>query len=300
MPHSLVFDIRRYSVHDGPGIRTTVFLKGCPLSCRWCHNPESQGRTPVLHYDANRCIRCGACVNACPQGALSLTEVGIRLDSSLCRDEFACVAACPAEARRVVGRSYSPAELMAEIDRDTLFFDESGGGVTFSGGEPLLQWEFLLEVLAMCGARGIHRTVDTSGFTSTEVLLHVAAQTDLVLYDLKTTDPVSHLETTGVALEPILHNLEALLASGARVRIRVPLVPGVSDGDDLERMAAWLATLPAPEGIDLLPYHASARDKHQKFGVPWLMGEEEPIPDEQVEEWADSVRNHGFQVTIGG
>ena len=300
MPHSLVFDIRRSSVHDGPGIRTTVFLKGCPLSCRWCHNPESQGRTPVLHYDANRCIRCGACVNACPHGALSLTEVGIRLDSSLCRDEFACVAACPAEARRVVGRSYSPAELMAEIDRDTLFFDESGGGVTFSGGEPLLQWEFLLEVLAMCGARGIHRTVDTSGFTSTEVLLQVAAQTDLFLYDLKTTDPVIHLETTGVALEPILHNLEALLASGARVRIRVPLVPGVSDGDDLERMAAWLATLPAPEGIDLLPYHASARDKHQKFGVPWLMREEEPIPDEQVEEWADSVRNHGFQVTIGG
>lgn len=300
MPHGLVFDIRRYSVHDGPGIRTTVFLKGCPLSCLWCHNPESQGRAPVLIYDVHRCIQCAACVDACPHGALALTDVGIRRDSSLCQDEFACVAACPAEARRVVGRWYSAAELLEEIDRDTLFFDESGGGVTFSGGEPLLQWKFLLEVLEMCGARGIHRTVDTAGFTSTAVLLQVAEQTDLFLYDVKTTDPAIHREATGVALEPILRNLEALLASGARVRIRVPLVPGVSDGDHLERMATWLATLPAPEGIDILPYHPSARDKHQKFGMPWLMDTDEPIPDEVVEKWVARIRHHGFQVTIGG
>ena len=300
MPHGLVFDIRRYSVHDGPGIRTTVFFKGCPLACRWCHNPESQGRAPFLHYDAGRCIQCVACVDACPHGALSLTDLGIRRDASLCRDGFACVAVCPTEARQVVGRWYSAAELLEEIDRDTLFFDESGGGVTFSGGEPLLQWEFLIEVLEMCGARGIHRTVDTSGFTSTDVLLQVAEETDLFLYDVKTTNPVVHRQTTGAALKPILRNLEALLASGARVRIRLPLVPGVSDGDDLERMAAWLATLPAPEGIDILPYHPSARDKHRKFGMPWLMGADEPIPDEQVEEWAARIRHHGFQVTIGG
>ena len=300
MTRGLVFDVRRYSVHDGPGIRTAVFLKGCPLGCWWCHNPESQGRAPFVHYDAARCIRCAACVEACPHGALAIGAMGVHRDRALCQDEGACVAACPAEAQRVVGEWYTPSQLLEEIEKDQLFFDESGGGATFSGGEPLLQWEFLLEVLEGCGAWGIHRTVDTTGFTSTEVLLRVAQRTDLFLYDIKTMNPILHREVTGVSLAPILQNLDVLLHSKARVRIRIPLVPGVTDGDGLESIAAWLSSRPDPEGIDLLPYHSAAEGKHRRFGLPWRMADASSIPAERVEELAARIEHHGYQVTIGG
>ncbi len=300
MRRGLIFDIKRYSVHDGPGIRTTVFFKGCPLSCWWCHNPESRDPHPLLFYDDAKCLACHACVAACPEGAVTATPDGSLTNSDLCTGHGACATVCPSEARQLIGRRYTVEEVVAEVERDQIFYDGSGGGVTFSGGEPLLQWEFLLDLLCACGERGIHRTVDTTGVASPRVLLRVAAETDLFLYDLKTMDPELHKETTGVTLRPILDNLKRLVSAGARVRVRVPLIPGISAAADIDRMGDFLRDLPGIEGIHLLPYHSPAREKHRKFSIPWLLPEDLAMPPEQVEAFASRMKGFGLSVTIGG
>lgn len=300
----LIFDIRRYSVQDGPGIRTTVFFKGCPLACWWCHNPESQGRAELVHYDPGRCLRCGACVDACEAGALALGDAGVILDPDRCTLTGGCVATCPAEARQRVGRRYDVAEVVAAVERDQLFHDESGGGVTVSGGEPLLQWEFLLELLTACGERGIHRAVDTSGLAAPDVLLRVAARTDLFLYDLKTLDPARHEATTGVPLRPVLDNLSRLLESGARVWVRLPLIGGINDSPaDVERLGGFLAGLDGGsrlEAVHLLPFHGPARSKHARFGMPWRLGPDGPVSDARVREVVARLEEHGLAVSLGG
>lgn len=300
METGLILNLQKYSVHDGPGIRTTVFFKGCPLSCWWCHNPESQGREPFVHYDRDRCLGCGECARACPSGALALTPDGVVTDTSRCRGEAACAAACPAEARRLIGRRMTVDEIMAEVERDRLYYDQSGGGVTFSGGEPLLQWRFLLEVLTACEAREIHRTVDTTGFTSERVLLQVAERTDLFLYDLKVMEPALHRRATGVTLEPILANLRRLLGTGARVRIRIPLIPGITSDESIDSTGRFLASLPPLEQVHLLPFHRPARDKHRKFGIPWRLETDDDIPGERVAEWEGRLEDRGFTVVVGG
>ena len=300
MRTGLVFNIQKYSIHDGPGIRTTVFFKGCPLSCWWCHNPESRGREPFVHYERDQCLGCGECVRSCPEGALALTAAGVVLETSRCRLHGACAGACPAEARKLLGRRTTVDELLEEIAKDRVFYEESGGGVTFSGGEPLLQWRFLLEVLAACGERRLHRAVDTSGLAAPSALMRVAERTDLFLYDLKAMDPELHQRVTGVPLQPILDNLVRLTGAGARVRVRVPLVPGVTSDDGIERTAAFLSGLPAIEGVDLLPFHRSAREKHRKFGMPWLQESEDDISAARAEGWAARMACRGLRVKIGG
>ena len=300
MRTGLVFNVQKYSIHDGPGIRTTVFLKGCPLSCPWCHNPESQAREPFVYYDRNRCLGCETCVRACPTGALSRDGNGIATSAERCEGHAVCAEVCPAEARRLIGRTVTVADLMAEIEQDLPFYQESGGGVTFSGGEPLLQWKFLVDVLSACGKRRIHRAVDTSGFCSSYVLRRVAEHTDLFLYDIKLMDEGIHQRLTGVPLAPILENLERLLTGGARVRIRIPLIPGVTSDASIERTGELLASLPAVDGVNLLPFHQSARDKHRKFGMPWLLECDDEIPRAQVEAWAGRMEERGLQVGIGG
>lgn len=195
----IIFDIKRYAIHDGPGIRTTVFLKGCPFTCAWCHNPESKDAAAQILYTRKRCIGCVKCVEACPQDALTLTIDGIHTDFKLCQGCGICADACPAEARELAGRRESVTGLMAVIEKDVLFFDESGGGVTFSGGEPLVQADFLMALLDACGDRGIHRAVDTTGHVDTALLMEVAERTDLFLFDLKLMDPEKHRHHTGVS-----------------------------------------------------------------------------------------------------
>lgn len=300
MRTGLIFDIKRFSVHDGPGIRTTVFFKGCPLSCWWCHNPESRDPFPFLHYDASKCVGCHDCVTACPEGAVTATPEGSHTDPGLCLGHGACAGACPSEARQLIGRYYTVDDLMREIERDRVFYDESGGGVTFSGGEPLRQWEFLVEVLRACGAQGIHRALDTTGVTSEDVLLAVAAETDLFLYDLKTLDPEVHQEATGVPLQPILDNLHTLLEAGAKVRIRVPVIPGVTDGDNIDRTASFVKGLPDVDGVHLLPYHTPARAKHLKFGIPWHLPDELSTSQTDIDGLVERMNRHGVSVTVGG
>ena len=270
-PTGLVFDVQRYSLHDGPGIRTTVFLKGCPLRCSWCHNPESMNASPELRVFGSRCIGCDACREACPLG---LAEGGVMPDPGVCLACGSCVAACPTRARETIGREMTVPELLAAIDADRPFYDESGGGVTFSGGEPLLQWRFLLAMLEAARAKGYHAAVDTSGYATERTILRVAAATDLFLYDLKVMDPARHAAFTGVPLAPILRNLRALDAAGAEVWLRLPLVPGHNDDDaNLEAVGRFVGGLRRTRRIHVLPYHRIASAKYERLGLANPMNE---------------------------
>ena len=268
MKSGTIFDIKRYAVHDGPGIRTTVFFKGCPLRCPWCHNPESQSSSPTVLYRHNLCVACGRCVDICPNGALRLTDNGVKRDFSLCTNCGTCTEVCPSGAMERVGRRISCEELIAEIERDVPFFDESGGGVTFSGGEPLAQPEFLSEMLALCAEREIHRTVDTCGFADPKILAKIAGKTDLFLFDIKIIDPELHRKVTGQGNGRILENLRWLTDGGYRVEVRIPVIPAMTDGrDNIEAAAAFLSSLATPPAVRLLPFHRTALEKYKRFGM---------------------------------
>lgn len=296
-----LFAIQRYSLHDGPRIRTTIFLKGCPLSCRWCHNPEGIAREIKTLSVQARCIGCGECVAICPEKALNLGSQGILRDLSLCTRCGVCVDICPALAHEATGWQTDVQTVMAEIRKDLPFFDQSGGGVTFSGGEPLMQPLFLVELLKACGQLQIHRIVDTSGFVSIDLLLEVARHTELFLYDLKHMESNIHKEYTGVGNELILANLAALCHAGHAVRVRIPLVAGVNDDEEnIRATGRFLAALPGIEGVDILPYHSIGRAKYQKLEMDYPGGSlTTPDPD-HIKKLIEILNNSGFDVRLGG
>lgn len=295
----IVFDIKRYAIHDGPGLRTTVHLKGCPLSCWWCHNPESISMTPVVLFRAVRCVGCGECVKACPQGALAAGEGGLARDTALCDGCGICADVCPSGAHELCGRKMSVEELMTELRKDEIFFRD--GGVTFSGGEPLLQPEFLTAVLRACGREGYHRAVDTSGFVDGATLLQTARQTDLFLYDLKHMDPGKHRLYTGADNTVILENLVLLAGSGAKINIRFPFMPGLnSDETNVRALAAFVSGLEGITQVNILPYHTVAKGKHERWSMDYRLPQLLP-PDERQTRWAaEIIESYGLPVHIGG
>jgi len=262
-----ISDIKRYAINDGPGIRLTIFLKGCPLSCAWCHNPETISLQSELMYIFKRCIQCGECVRACPKKALTLVDQRIVRDPELCDLCGICTEVCPTLALELVGEQMTPDQLMARIESDRVFFDESGGGVTFSGGEPLMQPEFLLEMLQRCHAAGVHTVVDTSGCGETENLLKIAALTDLFLFDIKLASAERHLKWTGAKMEEIHSNLRRLAKSGAKIIFRMPMINGINcDRENIEKSAALIAALTGGNlVIELLPYHDIAQKKYEQL-----------------------------------
>lgn len=258
-----VFDVQRFSLHDGPGIRTVVFLKGCPLRCAWCANPESQRADAQIAWFESLCAGCGRCAEACSRGALRMEQGRARTDRRLCAACGECAAACARDARRLMGRAVTVDEVMAEVRRDAPFFRRSGGGVTFSGGEPLAQPAFLIECLRRCRRWGYHTVVETCGQARWDDLREAAMVTDLFLYDVKLVEPMRHERFTGVRNESILENLERLLALGAAVTVRVPVIPGANeDRESLAALATFVAGHPLIRGVELLPGHALAAHKY--------------------------------------
>ena len=300
VPAGLVFNIMRFSLHDGPGIRTTVFLKGCPLRCRWCHNPESQSREPEIIYFGERCIRCGECVLACPHGALEKSlDAPLVHYPELCQHCGECVEVCPSAARQLAGRWMTVEEVLTEVLKDEVFYDESGGGITISGGEPLQQPEFLEALLAACKARGLRTVLDTCGFANSDILRRVSEHVDLFFYDLKLMNSERHLSLTGVNNELILKNLKMLAEGGSAVTVRVPILPGVNDdNENLDALSKYLTPLGIRD-IDLLPYHELGNGKYHRLNMACNMEGVTPPTTAELETIAARLRRDGFHVRIG-
>lgn len=296
-----IFAIKKYSLHDGPGIRTTVFLKGCPLNCWWCHNPEGINIEPEFIYILQKCLRCGDCIPACPQHAIQMQDLIPRTNPTLCELCGSCLEYCPTDAREIVGEDMSVDQLMQEIEDDTVFYDESGGGVTFSGGEPLLQPQFLEAALRECRRRSIHTALDTSGFAEPTVFAKLIEFVDLFLYDIKMIDEQRHRKFTGVSNKPILSNLQMLVATGKRVIVRIPLVSGINDDDEnITAIAEYLIASGGIERVDLLPFHAESTEKYNRLSRNIQLKNTRPPLNGEVENIKEKLESVGLTVVIGG
>lgn len=304
-----VLNVQRFSMHDGPGIRTTVFVKGCSLRCLWCDNPESQPVEPQIIFREERCIGCGACVAACPEGAVTLVDGRRQIAAGRCRVCGRCVAECYAGALEQAGRLMTAGEVLAEVEADRPFYEQSGGGMTLSGGEPTAQPAFARALLAGARARGIHTAIESCGDAPWAVWKDVLPFLDLILYDVKEVDPELHRRLTGASSKRLLGNLARLARSGKPLIIRRPVIPGCNDSpESVHRLARLVRDLPAPasrpggavDEIHLLPYHRLGEGKYERLGLEYALRGQPSLAAEDVARLRDILRSYGFRVQVGG
>lgn len=296
-PPGIIFDIQRYSIHDGPGIRTTVFLKGCPLHCLWCSNPESQHQSPEIMLDRSLCGHCGACVAACPRGASVKQGAAIELLRERCRGCGSCVPTCPNDARKLAGKQKTVDEIVEEVEKDSLFYKNSGGGITLSGGEPMHQPDFTKALLMRCKEKGLHTALDTSGFARLEQWDRLLEYVDLVLFDLKQMDPARHQEYTGVSSLPILESARKIAAQETPLIIRIPLVPGFNDMRENIKECARFAQEIHASRIELLPFHKLCMSKYARLNRSWQLSSLASPSRELLEETCNTFSTYGLICT---
>ncbi|MBP8613940.1 MAG: glycyl-radical enzyme activating protein [Firmicutes bacterium] len=318
MQKGTIFNIQKFSVHDGPGIRTTVFFKGCPLRCKWCHNPEGQSMTRELVVYDSRCVRCGSCLKVCPQNAIRFIDLdsGVRIQEDLlvlgrkdtavvtdrekCTVCGECVFSCPSGAREIAGKEVSSDYVLEEVIKDRIFYEQSGGGVTFSGGEPLMQPAFLKELCVMSKHEGISVAVDTSGYAPWNQIESIIPFVDTFLYDIKTMDPQKHLEYTGVSNSLILENLKKLSEVNANIIGRIPIVPGMNDDrQSVEDIGEYLSGLNVKKA-NILPYHNIGIDKYERLGKTYELSDVPEPKDEDMLRVKAYLEHFGLNVEIGG
>jgi pyruvate formate lyase activating enzyme len=299
-PTGIVFNIQHYSIHDGPGIRTVVFLKGCPLACRWCCNPESMSRSPELGFRHTLCNGCGECVPVCPRQALTLNKEAtvLTIDRQLCANCGTCVTACVRGALTIYGKRMTAAEVVDDVVKDAPFYRRSGGGVTVSGGEPCAHPSFLIGILKGCREAGIHTAIETCGYVSERLFSRLLEEIDLVLFDLKLMDHDAHYAATGKRNERILSNARLLSGSGKAARFRMPLIPGINDNaDNLKQLSDFLTTIGQP-AIEIMPYHQFGRGKYAATGKEYTMGDRPAATPGDVENTRHLLSDEGIECSV--
>ena len=300
MRKGLVFDIKRYAIHDGPGIRTTVFFKGCPLNCLWCDNPESQRYTKEFIFWPERCLHCDSCVVVCKEKAIIKNEAHRGVEETKCNYCGDCIQECYSEALQIIGKEMSVAELVTEVEKDVDFFRESGGGVTFAGGEPFSQADFLIDVLKGCKGRNLHTAMETCGFVSWDILERVSPHVDLFLYDIKHMNEDKHKTLTGVSNRLILSNLERIAAMN-EVIVRMPLIPDINDDEEnIKAVGAFLSRLGKIGEVHLLPYHRLGVSKYEKLKKEYRLHKIAPPVQGGIEAVQRVLEQFGLRVNVGG
>jgi pyruvate formate lyase activating enzyme len=298
----IVFDIKRYAIHDGPGIRTSVFLKGCLLECPWCHNPEGKNEKPEFMWWAERCIGCTDCQSACSRDAISFPDDSLAIDKAKCDCCGDCAGACPSEALKLVGKEMTVTQVLKVIEKDRAFYDQSGGGATLSGGEPLSQPDFSLSLLKAFKERGIHTAVDTCGHVDSKVLMRIREYVDLFLYDLKLVNEEKHEKFTGVSNKLILGNLKSLSGCGQKTIVRLPLVPGINDDEkDIREVGEFVSSLGGVKEINVLPYHKGGVEKSRRLNASEdQLCKSSPPSAETLNRVQKKLKNFGLKVELGG
>lgn len=296
---AIIFNVQRYSTEDGPGVRTTVFFKGCPLNCLWCSNPESKKHQPQLMHFNKTCVECYACLEACPNGANKKNDDGsVWVDRDLCKDCGTCVAVCPANARSIAGKPMTVDEVFSIIEKDANYYMNSDGGVTFGGGECTSQPEFLLALMEKCYNKGYHICLDTCALASWEVLEKMLPMVDMVLLDIKHLDPAKHKEYTGADNQLILDNAAKMKQMGKNIIVRLPLIPGHNDDEKNLKATGRFMKLWGLDKIDILPYHRFGVNKYDAIGEEYLAENIPPIDKNTINKAVQILESYGLTVNV--